>query len=168
LKPAGLLDLIQGGLDYAGFIPGAGAVPDALNALISLGRGDFQQAGSNAFATIPFVGDAAKGTQMAVKAVKAVDKANDAKRAADKINDARTAAQKFSKEKQALVDMAKKDKHKGMTKADMEAYKDLNRELPDPFPANKVRGPEAHPSRGPHSQQPHGHVGPVDHITIRD
>ncbi len=32
----------------------------------------------------------------------------------------------------------------------MKAYKELNKELPDPFPANAV----------------HGHVGPVDHIPI--
>jgi hypothetical protein len=73
----------------------------------------------------------------------------------------------FSTEKQALVDMAKKDKKTGMTADDMQAYKDLNKELPDPFPANKVRGPEAHPNR-PHGKEPHGHVGPVDHIPIKE
>ncbi|MEM6290963.1 MAG: RHS repeat-associated core domain-containing protein [Myxococcota bacterium] len=74
---------------------------------------------------------------------------------------------RFSSEKQALVDMAKKDKKTGITPDDMKAYKDLNLELPDPFPSNKVRGPEAHPNR-PHGKQPHGHVGPVDHIPIPD
>ena len=74
----------------------------------------------------------------------------------------------FSAEKQALVDMAKTDKRLGMSSADMQAYKDLNKTLPDPFPANKVRGPESHPSGLPSSQQPHGHVGPVDHIPIKD
>ena len=77
----------------------------------------------------------------------------------------------FSKEKGALVDMAKGDKRTGMTSGDMQAYKDLNKGLPDPFPANKVRGPEVHPPRTPNSppgpgQQPHGHVGPVNHIPI--
>jgi hypothetical protein len=73
----------------------------------------------------------------------------------------------FSSEKQALVDMAKADKKAGgITRGDMKAYKELNEGLPDPFPANKVRGPEAHPLRMPDStpgpgQQPHGHVGPV-------
>ena len=51
---------------------------------------------------------------------------------------------------------------------DMQAYKDLNHELPDPFPTKQVRGPEAHPSGAPSSQVPHGHVGPVDHIPIVD
>lgn len=74
---------------------------------------------------------------------------------------------KFSEEKQALVEMAKKDKKDGMTSGDMDAYKNLNRDLPDPFPNNKVRGPEVHPNR-PHGKEPHGHVGPVDHIPIVD
>lgn len=62
--------------------------------------------------------------------------------------------------------MAKADKKRGITSKDMDAYKELNKQLPDPFPSNQVRGPEAHPSRSPHSQLPHGHVGPVDHIPI--
>jgi RHS repeat-associated protein len=81
---------------------------------------------------------------------------------------ARTTGEAFSAEKQALVDMAKADKRKGITPADMQAYKDLNRQLPDPFPTGKVRGPEAHTTGGLHSQQPHGHVGPIDHIPIED
>jgi len=71
-------------------------------------------------------------------------------------------------EKRALVDMAKGDKQRGMTSEDMQAYKELNQTLPDPFPKRKVRGPETHSSRGPSSQQPDGHVGPADHIPIRD
>lgn len=64
--------------------------------------------------------------------------------------------------------MAKADKKKGITQADMDAYKELNKGLPDPFPTNKVRGAEAHKSGAQHSRYPHGHVGPVDHILIRD
>lgn len=77
------------------------------------------------------------------------------------------AGKPFSKEKQDLVEMAKGDKKNAITKADMDAYKDLNQQLPDPFPANKVRGPEAHSSGAPSSQAPHGHVGPVDHIPVK-
>ena len=77
-----------------------------------------------------------------------------------------TTGKAFSKEKQALVEMAKSDKKIGMTAADMQAYKDLNKQLPDPFPTSKVRGPEAHQSGVPSSQTPHGHVGPVNHIPI--
>lgn len=75
---------------------------------------------------------------------------------------------RFSSEKQALVDMAKYDKEVGMTEADMQAYKDLNSELPDPFPEDVVRGPETSPSaKQPSSRAPHGRVGPVNHIQIR-
>ncbi|MFZ4783745.1 MAG: RHS repeat domain-containing protein [Armatimonadaceae bacterium] len=73
---------------------------------------------------------------------------------------------RFSDGKAALVDMAQIDKKIGITEGDMQAYKDLNAELPDPFPTNQVRGPESHPGRG-HGSQPHGHVGPVDHIPIK-
>jgi hypothetical protein len=80
----------------------------------------------------------------------------------------------FSSEKQALVDMAKADKKAGgMSSTDLDAYKELNRGLPDPFAGKQVRGPETHPLRTPSSkpgpgQQPHGHVGPVDHIPIKE
>lgn len=64
--------------------------------------------------------------------------------------------------------MAKGDKKTGATRGDMKAYEDLNKELPDPYPAGKVRVDEGHPGRAPHSQVPHGHVGKVDHIPIKD
>ncbi|EMO30173.1 hypothetical protein LEP1GSC170_0361, partial [Leptospira interrogans serovar Bataviae str. HAI135] len=51
-------------------------------------------------------------------------------------------------------------------KDDMKAYKDLNKELSDPFPTNKVRGPEKHEGRN--YKGLHGHVGPVDHIPVKD
>lgn len=55
-----------------------------------------------------------------------------------------------------------------MTKADMQAYKDLNKELPDPFPAKEIHGPEAHPKAKQESSRVlHGHVGPVGHIPIK-
>jgi hypothetical protein len=61
----------------------------------------------------------------------------------------------------------------GITPGDMKAYQDLNKGLPDPFPADKVRGPERHPLRTPESrpgpgQERHGHVGPVNHIPIKN
>jgi RHS repeat-associated protein len=81
-------------------------------------------------------------------------------------DEASKSTKRFSDEKQALVDMAKKDKRSGITPEDMQAYKDLNKELFDPFPSNKVRGPEIHPDRN--FKKLHGHVGPVDHIPIKD
>jgi RHS repeat-associated protein len=81
---------------------------------------------------------------------------------------ATNAAKVFSKEKEALIKMAKADKRRGITSADMQAYKDLNRGLPDPLPGKQVRGPEAHRSGLPSSRAPHGHVGRVGHIPIVD
>jgi len=79
---------------------------------------------------------------------------------------AKGASKQISKERQALVDMARADKRRGITPDDMQAYKDLNKELPDPLRTDLVRGPETHPGSSPQSQRPHGHVGPVDHIPI--
>ena len=65
--------------------------------------------------------------------------------------------------------MAKKDKKTGITEADAQAYKDLNKELPDPFREDgpgSVRGPEQHPNRN--YTDWHIHVGPVDHIGVND
>jgi RHS repeat-associated protein len=91
---------------------------------------------------------------------------------ADKVKGAALSAanknKRYSKEKEALVDMAKSDRRKGATRDDMKAYEDLNKGLPDPFPDDLVRVDEGHPGRSPHSQVPHGHVGPVDHIPILD
>lgn len=74
----------------------------------------------------------------------------------------------FSKEKDALVQMAKRDKqlarsNGGITTKDMQDYKNLNKELKDPFPDEKMRGPEWSEKHGDH-----GHVGPVNHIPIQD
>ena len=85
------------------------------------------------------------------------------------------AGKEFTPEQKALVEMAKKDKQKGgISAADMEAYKQLNAEAgANGFTApGSVRGPEVHPPRSPQSkpgpgQEPHGHVGPVDHIPIK-
>ena len=52
-----VLDMIQLSLDITGFIPLLGAVPDLVNALISVGRGDMVGAGLSTIAAIPFYGD---------------------------------------------------------------------------------------------------------------
>jgi RHS repeat-associated protein len=80
----------------------------------------------------------------------------------------KSVAKAFSSEKQALLDMAKADRRRGVTRADMDAYDELNKGLPDPFPLTKVRIEEGHLTGGPHSRVPHGHVGSVDHIPIVD
>jgi hypothetical protein len=49
----------------------------------------------------------------------------------------RAVVKNFSKEKQALVEIAKADKKKGITQADMDAYKELNNGLLTGFGATK-------------------------------
>lgn len=53
------LDALQLLLDLGGLIPGAGAIPDLLNAAISVMRGDFWGALFSAGAAVPLLGDAA-------------------------------------------------------------------------------------------------------------
>lgn len=55
----GAIDALQLVLDLAGMIPGAGAIPDLINAAISLCRGDFVGAVFSAGSAIPVLGDAA-------------------------------------------------------------------------------------------------------------
>ena len=64
--------------------------------------------------------------------------------------------------------MAERDEKVGISKSDMDAYQDLNKGLPDPFPSDMVRIDSGHKGRGVHSQAPHGHVGPVNQIPIDD
>ena len=59
------LDYAQGALDVAGFLPGVGAVPDLINAGISVARGNKGEAALSAFAAFPFIGDIAKGVKKA-------------------------------------------------------------------------------------------------------
>lgn len=67
------LDAVQSTLDWAGFVPGAGAGPDVANAGISAGRGNWAEAGMNLIAAIPFFGDGAKGGKMMSQAMKQGD-----------------------------------------------------------------------------------------------
>ncbi len=63
-----LVDRIQVVLDFAGFVPVLGAGPDAINTIISAGRGNWGDAAVNAIAIIPFWGDGAKAGKMLAKA----------------------------------------------------------------------------------------------------
>jgi 3'-phosphoadenosine 5'-phosphosulfate (PAPS) 3'-phosphatase len=114
-------------------------------------EGEAGNAGVSVCGLLPYAGDAAKAGRLGRKAADA----------------GRKEAKAFSSEKQALVDMDKRDKRKGISEGDMQAYKDLNQQLPDSFPQEKVRGPEQHAKRkSPTSQKKHGCVGPVNHIPI--
>ena len=63
-----LIDRIQLVLDFAGFIPVLGAGPDAINAMISAGRGNWGSAAINLIAIIPLWGDGVKAGKMLAKA----------------------------------------------------------------------------------------------------
>lgn len=65
-----VLDGIQAVLTGLGFIPGLGAVPDLLNAAISVCRGRWLDAGLSVVAAVPGVGDAIGGIRIANQGAK--------------------------------------------------------------------------------------------------
>ena len=68
------LDGLQFVLDIAGCFPVFGAVPDLINAGISLMRGNFAEAAMSAVAAIPGIGDAVGAGKIAGKSIKLVTK----------------------------------------------------------------------------------------------
>ena len=94
-----VLDGIQTALDFAGFIPGAGAIPDLLNAAIYAARGDMANAGMSVLAAVPGIGDAAAGAKIAVKGVKASKAAKKAGKLGDAAKDNVTSISKFKADK---------------------------------------------------------------------
>ncbi len=62
-------DIVQGGLDVVGVIPGVGEIADLANAGISLARGDYLGASLSLISVIPIVGDAIGKTGKAANAV---------------------------------------------------------------------------------------------------
>lgn len=68
---------------------------------------------------------------------------------------------RHTREQSDLIDMAQRDKKTGISQGDAEAYRELGKES-----GVRVRGPEVHPNR-PYGQNPHIHVGPVDHIPVK-
>jgi RHS repeat-associated protein len=118
---------------------------------------------------LPNLGGVFKGVRSAFRSGKrAVTSALDALKRSFAKAPKKTPGRPHSQERRDLIEMAKSDKMKGATREDMKAYQELNDELPDPIPANKVRVDEGHPNRGPHAQVPHGHVDNVDYIPITD
>lgn len=94
-----VLDGIQTALDFAGFIPGAGAIPDLLNAAIYAARGDMANAGMSVLAAVPGIGDAAAGAKIAVKGVKAAKAAKKAGKLGEAAKDNVTSISKFKADK---------------------------------------------------------------------
>lgn len=64
------LDALQMLLDLAGMVPGAGAVPDLLNATISVAKGDYIEAALSVVSAVPGLGDAAGAAKIAKNAEK--------------------------------------------------------------------------------------------------
>jgi hypothetical protein len=84
----------------AGFAPGVGALPDALNAGISAARGNYGEAGLSMAAAIPAWGDAIKGGKMLKEGIEA-GAGKSAREAAEQA--AREAAQRHADEVAALT-----------------------------------------------------------------
>lgn len=79
----GWLDGVQLALDGGGLVPGFGIIPDAINTVISIGRGNWVEAGLNALAMIPIAGQFATGGKLAGKGLKYGDAAYGAGRSSD-------------------------------------------------------------------------------------
>ncbi len=75
----GVMDIVHGVLDVAGFIPVVGAVADVANAVIYAAEGDWGNAALSAVSAIPGVGDAVgavgKGGKLLLKGAKLVEDA---------------------------------------------------------------------------------------------
>jgi len=69
--------VVHGALDGLGFVPGAGAIPDGINAGLYALEGDKTNAAISAAAAIPIVGDIGKGGKILADGTKAVAKHGD-------------------------------------------------------------------------------------------
>lgn len=74
LGESSILDGIQLALDAAGMVPLFGAIPDLINASISVLRGDWAGAGLSIVAAVPGVGDVAGGAKIAYKGARIASK----------------------------------------------------------------------------------------------
>jgi hypothetical protein len=71
----GVLGVVHGGLDIGGFFPGAGAIPDLVNAGIYELEGKHLEAGISLGAAVPIAGDIGKGAKMIKEGAEAAAKA---------------------------------------------------------------------------------------------
>lgn len=74
LNKDSVLDGVQLALDAAGMVPVLGAIPDLINASISVLRGDWVDAGLSIVAAVPGVGDVVGGAKIAYKGAKIASK----------------------------------------------------------------------------------------------
>jgi RHS repeat-associated protein len=68
---------------------------------------------------------------------------------------------KFNADQSALIDLAKEAQRKGVSQKEANILRQWANEL-----GVTSRGPEVHPNR-PYGQNPHIHIGPIDHIWIK-
>lgn len=78
-------DNIQLALDFAGIVPGWGAIADITNAGIYAWNGEWSEAGQSAFSAIPGVGDVATVAKISNRTSKIVDRAADSGKIKNKI-----------------------------------------------------------------------------------
>lgn len=74
LNKDSVLDGVQLALDAAGMVPVLGAIPDLINASISVLRGDWVGAGLSIVAAVPGAGDVVGGAKIAYKGAKIASK----------------------------------------------------------------------------------------------
>lgn len=86
LSQQSVLDGVQMALDVAGMAPGVGAIPDLMNAAISVLRGDWVGAGLSIVAAVPLVGDVAGGAKLAYKGIVNANRAKKIKSFKDAIS----------------------------------------------------------------------------------
>ena len=114
LGESSILDGIQLALDAAGMVPLFGAIPDLINASISVLRGDWAGAGLSIVAAVPGVGDvvggakiAYKGARIASKSTK-ITKAKSVSKTAKKYADDFRSSSPTDKERQQLREIRAK------------------------------------------------------------
>lgn len=84
LTQQSFLDGVQMALDVASMAPGVGAIPDLMNAAISVVKGDWVGAGLSIVAAVPGVGDVVGGAKIAYKGAKIASKSANAATIASK------------------------------------------------------------------------------------
>ena len=160
------LDGVQAGLDVVGFVPGVGEIADGINALISLGRGDYVGATLSAISMVPVVGDAlGKGGKIARAAIKHGDEVLEAgTKLLDDVDNAINAAKRHTPDEQALSSLAKEAKRNGITTQEADILLEWGREI-DPNDTKGLKGRDdrdsVHWKGGSHI-----HVGGQDHIPV--
>ena len=128
LNKDSVLDGVQLALDAAGMVPVFGAIPDLINASISVLRGDWVGAGLSIVAAVPGVGDAVGGVKLAYRGAKsasAIRKISTAVKETDKYK-RRAKLIQASKEFKYTNISPEKLKQLGVSKSDSDFFMNRN------------------------------------------